>query len=144
MTKLTVVKPRRSYTRRQKVTAIIAAEMTNAATAAEQAGIPESTLRYWMDNPKFAELRAKTREEEASGFRVIVHRVQERLFELIPTMEPRDLTILLGVATDKSELLMGAATSRTEHRDLTAGFDDHESALLGDMFRKAIVEAIEA
>jgi hypothetical protein len=40
------------------------------------------------------------------------------------------------VMTDKSELLTGGATSRTETRTLTDGFDDDE--------RKALHDAIQA
>lgn len=110
---------RRRYTKADKATAIIAAEMSNPSAASESTGVPISTLRYWMDDPKFADLRQKTRDEAATGFRVLMHAAQERLFALIPQMEPRDLTILLGVAADKSQLLVGEATSRTESKALT-------------------------
>ena len=123
---------RRRYTKADKVTAIIAAEMSTPAAAAVAAGVPESTLRYWMDNPKFAELRVKTREEAAVGFRVLMHAAQDRLFDLIPSMEARDLTILLGVAADKSQLLAGEATSRSETKTLTDDITDDERQRLHD------------
>lgn len=122
----------RRYTKRQKVTAVIAAEMSSVAAAAEQTGIPERTIGYWLDKPEFAELRTKTREDLAAGFHVIAHQAQERLQALIPTMEPRDLTILLGIATDKGQLLSGAATERTEVRDIASELDDHERRALRD------------
>lgn len=117
---------RRRYTKAEKVTAVIAAEMSSLAAASDATGIPQSTLAYWMDDPRFAELRAKTREEAAEGFRVLMHAAQARLFDLIPRMEPRDLTILLGVAADKSQLLSGGVTSRTESRAITDDLDDDE------------------
>ncbi len=117
---------------------MVTAELSSTLAAAASTGIPESTIRYWLEDPKFAELRAKTREETAAGFDVLVHLAQERLQTLIPTMEPRDLTVLLGVATDKGQLLAGQATGRTEHRELDSGLDDHESEAL----RKAIDEAL--
>ncbi len=126
---------RRRYTRKQRASAVIAAEMSTAASAAAATGIPENTIRYWLDRPEFVELREKTRDELAEGFHVLAHKAQERLTELIPTMEPRDLTILLGVATDKGQLLSGGATHRTETRDLDDNLDDHE--------RKALREAID-
>ena len=110
---------RRRYSKAEKATAVIAAEMSSPSAAADATGVPLSTLRYWMDDPKFADLRAKTRDEAATSFRVLMHAAQERLFALIPTMEPRDLTILLGVAADKSQLLAGEATARTESKALT-------------------------
>lgn len=125
--------PRR-YTQRQKATAVMAATVTNVTAAAESQGIPEATVRYWMDRPEFAHLRAKTREDAAKGFTVLMHLAQARLTELVPTMEPRDLTVLLGVATDKAQLLSGGPTDRTETRDIT-DFDDHESEILGDVVR---------
>lgn len=130
---------RRRYTRSQKATAVIAAEMATVAAAAEQTGIPESSIRYWLDDPKFAELRAKTREEAAEGFGVLIHMTQERLRELIPTMEARDLITLAGVATDKAQLLSGQATQRTESRELVDELDDHEREAL----RKAIDKELE-
>lgn len=127
-----MTQPRRRYTKADKATAVIAAEMSTVQAAAEATGVPESTLRYWMDDPKFAELRAKTREEAAAGFQVLMHAAQARLYDLIPTMEPRDLTVLLGVATDKAQLLLGEPTSRNEHRSVTDDLDDDEKQRLRD------------
>lgn len=121
---------RRRYTKRQKVTAIIAAEMSSQRAAAEDLGIPETTLQYWMDSPGFAELRAKTREDMAEESSVLAHKVLERIKDTLSSFEPRDLTILFGVLVDKAQLLTGQATSRTETRDLTDTFDDHEREAL--------------
>jgi hypothetical protein len=131
---------RRRYTKHDKATAVIAAEMSNAASAAAATGIPESSIRYWLDSPKFAELRTKTRDDLAAGFHVLAQKAQERLEALIPTMEARDLTILLGVATDKGQLLSGGATGRTETRSLDDTLDDHERQTL----RKAIDRELES
>ena len=123
---------RRRYTKAEKATVVIAAEMSTAAAASQASGVPESTVRYWLDNPKFAELRVKTREEAAAGFSVLMHMAQEQLQKLIPTMEPRDLTILLGVSAEKAQLLGGGPTSRTETRALSDDFDDDEKQRLRD------------
>lgn len=123
---------RRRYTKAEKATVVIAAELSTAAAASQATGVPESTVRYWLDNPKYAELRVKTREEAAAGFSVLMYMAQERLRELIPTMEPRDLTILLGVSAEKSQLLGGGPTSRTETRALSDDFDDDEKQRLRD------------
>ena len=131
---------RRRYTKRQKTAAVVTAELSSTLAAAEAHGIPNSTLRYWLDDPRFANLRAKTREETASGFSVLVHMAQERLRELIPTMEAKDLITLTGVATDKGQLLAGHATQRTETADVTAKLTDHESAAL----EAAVEELLES
>ncbi len=132
--------PYRRYTKAQKASAVAEASVNGVRAAEAATGIRESTIRYWLDQPEFAQLREKTREEMRDGFKVLVHRAQERLTALVPTMEPRDLTILLGVATDKSLLLSGDATGRTEHRSLTDGFNDHEKRALADSIRSALAE----
>lgn len=133
---------RRRYTKRQKAAAVVTAEMSSTLAAAEALGIPESSIRYWLDDPQFANLRTKTREETAEGFGVLVHMAQGRLLELIPTMDARDLTILLGVATEKGQLLSGQATGRTETKTLTDGLADHEREALRRVIDLAIAEAV--
>lgn len=123
---------RRRYNRAEKATTVIAAEMSSVAAAAQATGIPENTIRYWVDAPEFAELRVKTREESAEGFRILMHLAQARLHELVPTMEPRDLTILLGVSAEKAQLLSGGATARTETRTLVDELSDDEKQRLRD------------
>jgi transposase-like protein len=131
---------RRRYTKTEKLAAVAEAAVNGTEQASDRTGIPESTIRYWLDKPEFAELRAKTREEMRDGFKVLVHRAQERLTALVDQMEPRDLTVLLGVATDKTLLLSGDATSRTENRSLIDGLTDDEKRRL----RGAIAEAARA
>ncbi len=131
---------RRRYTRKQQATAIIAAELSTVAAAAKDQGIPESTLHYWLEEPRFAELRAKTREEAGAGYSVVAVLAMRRLVELVPTMEPRDLITLMGVATDKSQLLSGMATSRAETKDITDSFNDHERAALRRLFDEVLDE----
>ena len=121
---------RRRYTQQQKLEAVASAEVNGIPATAESQGIPETTIRYWLDKPEFVELRAKTRDEMRDGFKVLVHRVQEALMGRVSEMEPRDLTILLGVATDKTLLMSGDPTTRNETRNLASGLDDHERAAL--------------
>lgn len=117
------------------------AALTSNLAASEVTGVPESTIRYWLEDPTLAKLRDKTREDAAGGFDVLVHMAQGRLRELIPTMEARDLTILLGVATDKAQLLSGQATARTETKALTDGMEDHEREALRSVIEKVLEEA---
>lgn len=131
---------RRRYTHEQRMAAVAEAEVNGLQQASERTGIPKTTIEYWLDKPEFVHLRAKTREEMRDGFRVLVHLAQQELTRRVKEMEPRDLTVLLGVATDKDLLLSGDATSRTESRSVTDGLSDDEKRRL----RAAIAEAARA
>lgn len=131
----------RRYTRRQKATAVVTAELSSAMAAAEATGIPRQTIAYWLDDPAFSELRRKTREDSAEGFDVLIHMAQGRLRELIPVMEARDLVTLLGVATDKAQLISGKATARTESKAVTDGMTDHETEALRSVIERVLEEA---
>ena len=131
---------RRRYAKKDKDSAVMAALASSTLAAADQTGIPESTIRYWLDDPKFAKLREKSDAERAEGFRTLASLAMARLEMLIPTMEPRDLVVLMGVATEKAALVSGGATARTESRSLTDGMDDHEKAKL----KQVLAEAIKA
>jgi hypothetical protein len=124
--------PHRRYTTREKVTTVMAAEMTSLTAAAEAAHIPKSTVQSWLDNPKIAQLRTTTREQLADEARVLQQLAAQAIRARLPEFEPRDLTILYGVVADKAQLLSGAATTRTEHRDLTEKLSDHEKDALAD------------
>lgn len=130
--------PRRRYTKAQKDQTVMAALASSTLAAADQSGIPESTIRYWLDDAKFAKLREKTDEERAEGFRTLAALAMARLETLIPTMNAKDLVVLMGVATDKAQLVGGGATARTESRSLTDGMDDHERARLKEVLAEAI------
>ena len=127
--------PRR-YTRKDKVAAVTAAAASSVLAAAEASGIPATTIDYWMHQPEFVKIRDRTREELADEFKVLAHAAAKRLIEMVPTMEARDLVVLASMSVDKSQLLKGEATSRSEHKDITADLDDHE--------RKALKDAITA
>jgi hypothetical protein len=128
----------------------MAAEIVNVQAAAEQTGIPRSTLRRWMDDPEMAELRHKTRAEMAEDAMLLAHLAYRALSQKIMAgeMEGRDLVTAYGVAIDKGQLLSGAATERTEHRELLSDFDDHEreamSEWLLDVARARLVGDVPA
>ena len=124
--------PQRRYTKREKVTTVMAAEMTSLSAAAKSSGIPKSTVKNWLDNPKLAQLRTTTREQLADEARVLQQLAAEAIRARLPEFEPRDLTILYGVVADKAQLLSGEPTQRTEHRDLTEILPDHEKEALAD------------
>ena len=119
---------------------MVTAELSSTMAAAEKTGIPRTTIAYWLDDPAFVDLRRKTREESAEGFDVLIHMAQGRLQELIPQMEPRDLVTLLGVATDKAQLVSGKATARTETKELTEGMNDHEREALRKVLETVLEE----
>jgi hypothetical protein len=122
---------RRRYTKKTKADAVAVALASSAMSAAEKTGIPRRTIGYWLEQPEFAEVRQKTREDLAEGSKVIAHMALDAIKERLPEFEPRDLVVLYGIMTDKSELLTGGATGRTETRILD-GFNDHERDALHD------------
>lgn len=107
---------------------MIAAELTSTEAAAEQAGIPRTTLVYWMDQPEFVELRHNAREKMADETLTVARLAWGKLAERIRSgdIETRDLVMATGMATDKAQLLNGGATTRTEARDITGTITDAE------------------
>ena len=119
--------PRRRYTKTEKAHAVAVATITSVEAAAETEGIPENTLRYWMDKPEFAELRSKTRDQVADEFWSTIQLGLKRLSELIPmTDDLQKVSVSLGILYDKHALLTGGATGRTESRDLTGTLADDD------------------
>src|SRR6185312_5332935 len=118
----------RRYNRATKAAAIVAAEASSVLAASEQSGIPESTIRYWLDDPRFAELRVNAREAMAEEAMVVARLAWKKLAVAILNgeIEARDLVFATGMATDKAQLLTGGATARTEARDITGTISDAE------------------
>lgn len=115
----------RRYTRKEKAAAVAQATLTSTEAASDTTGIPESTIRYWLDKPEFAELRAKTRDQVADEFWSTIQLGVHRLAELIPrTDDLQKVSVAVGVLYDKHALLTGSATSRTEARDITGSLSD--------------------
>ena len=68
---------RRRYTKAEKVAAIVAAEASSTLAASEQADIPRSTLRGWLDNPKYADLRQNAQEGMRDAARLLKQNLDE-------------------------------------------------------------------
>lgn len=119
---------RRRYSKTEKVAAVLAADASSVKAASEATGVPESNIRDWRDKPEFADLRANAREGMAEDALMVARLAWRKLGNAIANdeLEPRDLVIAAGMATDKSQLLNGAATSRTEARDITGTISDAE------------------
>jgi transposase-like protein len=117
---------RRRYTPKQKLAAVVAAEIGGLTVTAEQIGVPKSTLKYWMDSPAFAQFRTKTREDLQDEVQVVSHLAWQRIAESLQagTMEPRDALFAAEKASSLLLLMSGSATSRTELRDITGSLSD--------------------
>jgi hypothetical protein len=128
---------KRRYTRKEKLAAVLAAEMGGVVQAEKQTGIRESTIRYWMQLPEFAEVRAKTREDLREEVSVVAHLAWGAIAKALAagTMEPRDAIFAAEKATNLQLLMGGEATARTENVSITDGLDDHEREALNDAIR---------
>lgn len=111
----------RRYNKRQKLSVVMAAEMSGLTATADATGIPKSTIAYWMDRPEFAEIRTKTRAELADEIKVVAHLAWQRTGEALRdgTMEPRDVLFAAEKATTLQLLMAGEATGRIESVNLT-------------------------
>jgi hypothetical protein len=134
---------RRRYTKREKATAVTAALASSVTAAAEQTGIPATTIDYWMDRPEFVKLREKTRDDLITEMGVLTHLFVAKIMERIDEFKPQDLLVGLGISTDKGQLLTGAATSRTETKALSDGLNDHEKRQLRNGLDRLLSEPAE-
>jgi hypothetical protein len=102
--------------------------MAGVPATAEAMGIPETTIRYWLDDPAFVALREKTREEVAdrmwAAIQVGVDEIAKGLRD--PDAPLRDKATATGILYDKHALLTGGATTRSESRDITGSLTDGE------------------
>ena len=128
-----------------RANAVGIALVSGQSEAARQTAIPRKTIADWMVSPEFATLRARTREEVAELFWVVVQEGVQEVRKGLNSEEPlRDKAQAIGILYDRYALLSGQATSRTEHRDLTASLDDHERATLRDLIEGALAEPAAA
>jgi hypothetical protein len=120
----------RRYTRKERLTAVIASDMTSTLAASEATGIPRTTIIEWRNKPEFDLLRQNAREAMVDEAVIVARLAWQKLGDAIrdDRLEPRDLVMAAGMATDKSQLLTGSATSRTESRDITGTISDAELA----------------
>lgn len=126
---------RRRYSARTKAKAVGIAVVDGVTDAERQTGIPKQTIDYWLrQDDRFGQLRTRAREEVAEDFWV---GIQIGLDEVTKGLRDagtplRDKAAALHELGDRFALLTGAATSRTERRDLTDNLDDGEKEALAD------------
>ena len=134
---------RRRYTRKQKLSVVMAADLVGVTVAAAEAGIPHQTVSYWLERPEFGEYRRKAREDLAEEVGVVAHLAWQRVAEALRagTLEPRDALFAADKATTLYQLVTGEATTRTEARDITDTLDDHEREALRKVLDEVMAEA---
>jgi hypothetical protein len=105
-----------------------------AHAASVKTGIPENTIRTWMESPEFGELRDRTKEQVAGEWWAIVQKGFRRVAKLLDTTDDaQKAATATAIIFDKLALTRGEATSRTETKDIT--LDDHEAEVLGQVIR---------
>ena len=123
--------PRKFRPKIVKAEVIGRAEVIGIRPAAREAGVPESSLRRWRDDPDVARLRAEKHEEVVADLWAAFQRGVRRVDELIPlTTDISKVAIALGIVYDKMALMTGEPTSRTESRALTDDLSDDEKQRL--------------
>jgi hypothetical protein len=109
----------------EKAKIIALAEVGGAEAAAREAGLNESTIRYWMDDPKFADIRGRAREPLIPEYQVALRAALAAIVRKLsdPDVPMRELADAFDRIGNRLALDSGQATARTEHRDLTDGDD---------------------
>lgn len=120
------------YTRKQKLSVVMAADMLGVSVASEQAGIPYRTVGYWMNLPEFAEYRQRAHEDLAEEVGIVAHLAWQRVAEALREnrLDPRDALFAADKATTLYQLVTGEATNRTEMRDVTDSMSPVETLQL--------------
>ncbi len=136
----------RRYTKREKLATVLAADMSGLTPTAEATGIPKSTIFYWMDQPEFAHVRTKTREDLREEISTVAHLAWQRVARALASgeMEPRDAIFAAEKATSLQLLMAGEATARNEIVSITDGLDDHEKRALSDAIRDELARRADA
>lgn len=112
--------------------------------ASRQTGVPGRSIREWVDDPEFADLRQRTRDEVADEWWAIVQKGFRRVSDLLTdTDDLQKAAVATAIVTDKMLLIRGEATSRTEST-LLAGRSDHEQRVLGELINTELERRADA
>ena len=118
-----------------RMSALGIAVIDGPKAASEATGIPESTVRSWMDTEEFAQLRKRTKEQVADEWWAIVQEGMRRVRELLPdSTDVQKTATATAIIADKMLLIRGEPTS-IAHLNLAEGMDDHERELLSSAIR---------
>ena len=118
---------RRHYSEDEKMAAVGLAVVRGQQGASRATGIPVTTINQWFNHPRYVQLRNESRDAVAERFWVAIQVGLEAVVEGLDSKAPlRDKSVALGILYDKYALLTGAATARTESRDLTGTLSDAE------------------
>ena len=129
---MTTRPPRKSA--KERAEAVGLAVVIGQTKAAEQLGIPLSTINRWWNDPVNGSYRESKREDMADALRIGFFMGLRRIIALIPDeMDLGKLNATTGTIFDKLALLEGRATERTEHRTLD-DLSDAAVALLDAAF----------
>jgi hypothetical protein len=115
---------------------LIAAATLGLRPAERETGIPESTLRGWIDNypERYSQIRTeeapKWRERAAAAFEDVVEGLTDVEWDLLKRMKEqaesldgkdtanalKNVAIAKGINTDKANVLRGMPAATTEHK----------------------------
>ena len=136
--------PRRSYTPEQKAKAVGLAVVHGVTETERRTGIPKETVQYWTQRPEFAQLRTTAREVVADQFWAAIQLGLRAVVDGLdnPDVPLRDKQQALATLYDRHALMTGAATSRTESRDLSGTFSDADLADTVRSYAERVASAI--
>lgn len=101
--------------------------------ASASTGIPERTIYVWQESEEFAELRARTKDQVADEWWAGIQKGFRAVIAGFDGDDPlQQKATAAAILFDKLALMRGEATSRSESRDLTKVYDDHELTTLRD------------
>jgi hypothetical protein len=110
------------------------AVVDGAAAASQQTGIPENTIRTWMETPEFVVLRERTKEAVTGEWWGFVQEAFRRSVRLLDeTEDPVKAATTGAIIFDKMALASGDATSRTESRNIS---DDIPASVKRELRRR--------
>lgn len=99
--------------------AVLDANGGNVSLTSKQTGIPRKTLEGWAKdrgvNEDVADLRLEVKRDFLGQLQLIKGLAADQIVARIAEFEPRDLTGLLKITAELSQLLSGEPTERTEH-----------------------------
>jgi hypothetical protein len=133
-------RPQVKYAHKDQLLAVVASEVIGVSETHREMNIPVKTIERWRLDPKLIPYLEVTREriledvQAAAG--LAWAQTLQRLASPKVKMTNRDLLAIATEATDKMQLLSGGATSRTETRELTDGFDEDEVQRMAELARQ--------